>query len=588
MGQRRRVTRSDSAVKRQDSAASGPAGVASWLSGRRPIVSAVVLALLVSLPSLFNSFAHDDVLIIRENARVHSLSHLSDIFAAAYWPQPYPQDLYRPLTSFLLALQWFIQGGEPTVFRIVSCIGYAAAAVAVFVLARRLLPVAAALAVALLFAVHPVHVEAVALGVNQAEIAVAILATTIVARYVDARRAGGLRPAQWALTAGLFAVAALFKESALIIPLFLIAAEWLLIEGEAWDVRVRRLAPGYFALGIVAVGFAVMRARVLGGQVVGTFTAEALIGLGVGARALTMLQVVPQWLRLLAWPAHLRVDYSPGEFLPAHTFGGVQALGVAMLLVWIGLVWATRRRVPVVAFGLLWCGIALLPVSNVLVPTGILMAERTLFLPSVGFLLAVVAGAAYVLGEMKRRQVRGAAAWRIAFTVAAGGLLLAGAARSMQRFTIWRSNRDLWIASILDAPKSWRVQNGFAGVMFKEDRLGDGIVALERAIDASPEPWSLRNDLARILRETGDTAGAHRQLSESLKEQPNQPDAQAELVAVLLAAGSYHDAKDVSARAAELFPALPVFTTLSKLADSAITAKAPPGSIEVGIRMSGP
>jgi hypothetical protein len=588
MGQRRRITRSDSAVKRQDSTASRPSGIVSRLSGRQPIVIAAVLALLVSLPSLFNSFAHDDVLIIVENARVHSLSHLSDIFAAAYWPPPYPQDLYRPLTSLLLALQWFVQGGEPTVFRVVSGIGYSAATVAVFALARRLLPIPAALAAALFFAVHPVHVEAVALGVNQAEIAVAILAATILVRYIDARRRGALTPSQWAMLSALFAAAALFKESALVIPFLLIAAEWLLVDGEPWRIRVRRLSPGYAVIGGVAIGVVLLRTHVLGGQVVGTFTAEALIGLGMGARALTMLQVVPQWLRLLVWPAHLRVDYSPGELLPAHSFGAAQLTGLIVLVVWFALIWLSRRRAPVVAFGLLFCAIALLPVSNVLVPTGILMAERTLFLPSVGFLLAAVAGVVYVLREMERRQIRRVATWRNAVVVAASGLLLAGAARSMQRFTIWRSNRDLWIASVADAPKSWRVQNGLAGVMLKEDRLGDGIVALERAIDASPEPWSLRNDLARILRGTGDTAGAHRQLSESLKEQPNQPDAQAELVAVLLAAGAYHDAKDVSVRGRELFPTLPVFTTLSKLADSAIAAKAPPGSIEVGVRMYGP
>lgn len=588
MGQRRRIMRSDAAVKRQGFAANGPSGIASWLTGRKPIAVAAALALLVSLPSVVNSFAHDDVLIIVENARVHSLSRLGDIFAAAYWPQPYPQDLYRPLTSLLLALQWFLQGGDPTVFRIVSCIGYAAATAAAFALARRLLPLTGAFAVALLFAVHPVHVEAVALGVNQAELAVGLLASLILARYIDARRVGPLSASHWTVLVAMFAAAALFKESALIIPLLLIAIEWLVLEGESLRRRIQALWPGYLAFGVVAVGVVLLRAIVLGGQVVGTFTAEALIGLGIGDRALTMLQVVPQWLRLLAWPAHLRVDYSPGELLPAHSFGAPQLAGTIILVSAVGLILMTRKRVPVVAFGLTMCGVALLPVSNVIVPTGILMAERTLFLPSIGFLLAAVAGVSYLIGDLAHRQPKREVVWRIGLVAVGGALLLAGAARSIQRFTVWRSNRDLWIASIADAPKSWRVQNGFAGVMFKEDRFGDGIVALERAIDASPESWSLRNNLARILRETGDTAGAHRQLRESLKDEPNQPDAQAELVAVLLAAGSYHDAKSASVRGAELFPTLPVFPALSRLADSAITVNAPPGSIEVGIRMNGP
>ena len=68
---------------------------------------------------------------------------------------------------------------------------------------------------------------------------------------------------------------------------------------------------------------------VLGGDTKGSFTAEALGGLGVGGRALTMLTVVPEWFRLFLWPAHLRADYSPQEIVAATQWGMDQTFGAA-------------------------------------------------------------------------------------------------------------------------------------------------------------------------------------------------------------------------------------------------------------------
>src|SRR5262249_12606593 len=101
----------------------------------------------------------------------------------------------------------------------------------------------------------------------------------------------------------------------------------------------------------------------------------------------------PMWLRLLAWPAHLQIDYSPNEIVASTGLGPRELLGIAMIVAAIAVVYVARRRAPVVSFGLFWCGAALFPVSNI-VPTSIVLGERTLFLPSVGFLIAVCCAAA--------------------------------------------------------------------------------------------------------------------------------------------------------------------------------------------------
>ena len=116
---------------------------------------------------------------------------------------------------------------------------------------------------------------------------------------------------------------------------------------------------------------------------------------------LTMLQVVPMWLRLLVWPAHLQIDYSPNEIVASSGLGPNETLGLALIVGAVVAMYLARRRAPAISFGLAWCAVALFPVSNI-VPTSIVMAERTLFLPSVGFLIAV-GGLAAVVGRTATR-----------------------------------------------------------------------------------------------------------------------------------------------------------------------------------------
>jgi hypothetical protein len=150
---------------------------------------------------------------------------------------------------------------------------------------------------------------------------------------------------------------------------------------------------------LVGVAFYYVRTRVLGGNLAGTFVAEHLVGLSMGERAIAMLAVVPQWFRLLFWPAHLRADYGPAEFVAQTAWSWDHTLGLMLLTGSLVLAIASWRRAPLATFGICWSTIALFPVSNVLMPTGILLAERTLFLPSVGAMLALGAFATILVGR---------------------------------------------------------------------------------------------------------------------------------------------------------------------------------------------
>ena len=85
----------------------------------------VVLALASSLAGLFNDFVYDDIPLLRDSERLHSLGHWREILTHAYWPPPFVEQLYRPLSSLWLAAQYGFGAGSPIVFRLVSYALYA-------------------------------------------------------------------------------------------------------------------------------------------------------------------------------------------------------------------------------------------------------------------------------------------------------------------------------------------------------------------------------------------------------------------------------------------------------------------------------
>jgi hypothetical protein len=408
------------------------------ITDRRFAVSAAtivaLLAIVASIRGILNDFVYDDVPIIRDNIRVHGLAHVGNLFTRPYWPPPFVEQLYRPFSLLVVAGEYAVGDGRPIVFRLVSYVLYAVTAVLVYRLATRLLPQWIALGVASLFAVHPVHVEAVALGVNQSELIVGLLAVLMVTRYVDRRRAGALRWTDWAVLAALYAIAVLTKETGFTIPLLLVAADvTMLRREEAQSVRLDAVL-GYSLLGVVAIAGLMVRRAVLGSQAFAVVPAADLAGLALGGRMLFMLHVVPMWLRLLVWPQHLQVDFAPGEIAAPGALGVEGAFGLLLVFAVIGGVALAWRRSPVLAFGLLWMVVTLLPVANI-VPTGVLLGERTLFLPTVGFLLAVGSGVEHALAshrvpkQLSTRLLAGACV----------ALTILGMVRSAGRHSVWNS-----------------------------------------------------------------------------------------------------------------------------------------------------
>lgn len=494
---------------RSTSRAIARAMVAAAESPRAPAVAVACLAILVSLSGLSNGFTYDDIHVIQENALVHDLSGAWRFLGQPYWPPPRTGEVYRPLTILLFAIQWALGGGAPLIFHAFSIALYAATCVAVLKLARVTLPAApgAALAAAALFAVHPVHVESVANVVGQSELLVALFLASALTLYVRWRRRAPSEPLgarRIAVLVVLYVAACLSKEHGIVLPALLALAELLLVPREgarsgSARSRLRALAPLAIALLVVAAGYLAVRTVVVGG--IGGATSSAFQGRPLEDRLLTALGGVPHWVRLLLWPASLSADYSPQHVVVRTALGAEAAAALAVLCAVPLLAVLLARRIPAASYAIGFVIVAILPVSNLLVQTGILVAERTLFLPSVGAVL--LAGA--LLARIGRPSSQPA---RLALGAALLALVLLGAWRSAIRQPVWRDNRTLFAQTLRDAPLSYRSHWLWGMTLAADDDLEGARRELKAAVLIFPRNGLLQLNLGGVYRANGQCAAA--------------------------------------------------------------------------------
>jgi hypothetical protein len=320
----------------------------------------------------------------------------------------------------------------------------------------------------------------------------------------------------------------------------------------------------------VLVAALVLAARtvVLGGDSIGVSPAEALAGSGVGGRALTMLGVVPHWGRLLFWPARLQADYGPNEIAAATGWRAAQWTGALLVVAWVLGFFLARRRSPVAAFALLWIAVALFPVHNVLVPTGVVLAERTLFLASAGAMLAVAAMISFAQGGLEK--LAPGLRWLVPAGVAV--VLVLGMARSRSRSRVWHDPETLIRQTAMDAPRSYTAHLALARFFQDSGKVSLAEGHFREAATIMPVLVDRERAVADAFRREGLCRPAVRHYRLPLLIRPGDTSIRGGLVACLLDLGSYREVISVAAPGLTDPAAGGYFQRAVRSADSALAA----------------
>lgn len=450
-----------------------------------PVLAPLLLAFGSYVTSLKNEFVYDDVHIIVDNDVLHSLGNIREIITGSWWPDA----LYRPVTQLTFALDWVIGDGNPAYFHFGNVVLHILCTLLVYRLARRMLPVVGCVVAASLFAVHPVHVEAVANVVGRAEVLATLLVLGTALLYLidgDLAASGNARGRRLAATGGVLGLSLLAygsKESALALPGILLMLDWLTARQKnlRFDDVVLRHWMLLVGTLVLALEWMVIRWIVLG-DLAGDHPGPGVFGEDFFGRLRAMAPVVLEWIRLLIFPLHLSADYSP-DYLP-QGWGWRAVTGVTSVIALVVIAVRSSAKQPLVTFGLAWLGGTLLIVSNLIVPSGVLLAERSLYLPSVGFCWL----AAFLLMKIENRKA-----------VVFGGIAVVvglGLARTVERVSVWQSATTFFPRLVVDARGSFRSYWVAGHIAYQRGDRQAGETLMRRAIDIYPVFPNLWSDLA--------------------------------------------------------------------------------------------
>ena len=527
--------------------------IRGWLGAplrdvRAAALAAALLGCLVYANTLANGFAYDDVLIIQENESIQEVAGLPAAIAAPYWPNDQGAGLgiWRPLITGLFGFEWAAWGDNPLPYHLLNLLLHGAVSALVVLLLAELLPLVASLVGGLVFAVHPVHVEAVANIVGRAEVLSALFYLSACLVLVRGRaRLGTNRTLVICL---LYALAFLTKESAVTLP-----GVVLLLDGARDHLNVRdlrsylaRRGSLYAGLVVTAAAIVALRYGVLG-TVASPYAPLGADLLNEIPRIWTVASIWPHYFRLMFFPAELSTDYSPAVIPVVHAWNVVNVVGASVVLVTLfaalvawrrGTMTPDRPSPRTAGFGVVWFVITISPIANVVFLSGVLLAERTLYLPSVGF----AAGIGWLVVEYARKRPR--LAW--AGLVVVIGLM---GVRTVDRNPVWVDNDSVFDTLMREYPESGRAQWAMGDILLQQGNVRPALYAYRMAIGILGGHYTLLTEIGRRLIGRELYAPAELLLSNAWEDHPSLPTAPTLLAIVYSRLERFEEAEE-AARAA--------------------------------------
>jgi len=337
----------------------------------------------------------------------------------------------------------------------------------------------------LLFAVHPIHTEAVSFISNVSYMVATVFFMSSLILFLKHTQHRRLITYLFSLIC--FSVSLLTIESVIILPLIVICVDYIFLSrGD-----IKKLAKNFLRLHLgffVVLGLYILaRSYAIGWDFVKDNTSlgtNFISGTSSFWRAFTLLKIFVYYIRLLFLPYNLRVVHF---FPPSNSlFEPVVIIGFALLSLFAAIAFRSIKRYPILSFSIFWFFITALPVNNVF-PRLNIFAERYMYIPSIGFCMAI----GFLFSRLLKKNIQTRFFnWRKSLYILFFLLVVAFGRVAYERNKVWEDDFTLWFDAVKKAPDSPGAHINLGKVYFELNLLDKALEENNLALQSQQPPVS--------------------------------------------------------------------------------------------------
>lgn len=515
-------------------------------------VISLVLIIGVCFLSYSNIFGNllvwDDDSFVRNWGREYVLS-FGDLLAGEL--PGFSAGLLRPVQTLVYALVYSLVGEAVWVYRVISIVLHALASSFVWVLGNRLSrDQRVGLVAAIIFAIHPVHTEAVTWLSASFDLLGVVFGLASVWQYAEWR---GKNTSDWSQSefrraVGLFGLGLLSNEVVLVVPGILLVYE--VFFGSVNREKLSRSISWFVGL---AVLYWVWRMLVLGDP-----SRMPVIYESLNQRMVFLVGLVGEYIEMMVWPVDLSVNRVLLGSVPALFYldgywdldgfelrlDPAHVVAVCGYVLSLGIGWKWRQKWPFLGFGLVWFGMWLVPFLHIF-QQPILLAERYVYAASVGF--AWVVGWVWVSFWQRTSLIGRGLLVGLSLGVAVWWVDLA-----RERNRVWQNSQTLWGKTLEQNPESGVARLNLASAYVVAKKYERAVPLLEEAMVKLPDRLNVERNLLYSYEQLGEYEKALPVYQNLLEEYPDAVNIWVRLGAAQRELGNYQEARVAFERALEL------------------------------------
>ncbi|XP_014259780.1 transmembrane and TPR repeat-containing protein CG4050 [Cimex lectularius] len=466
----------------------------------------LLLSLLCYYNSFYCGFVFDDISAIKENRDLRPHTPIKNIFFNDFWGTPIHKEQshksYRPLCVLTFRLNYYIQQLEPFGYHLVNVILHSVVSLLYLRVCSIFLPDLPSFIAALLFTVHPIHTEAVTGVVGRAETLSSLYFLIAFLLYVKATKEKN--KFGWHLLFLCFASVAgamLCKEQGITITSicsiyeifiaqkiqpyeFIKFMKWIFCGKpiiKSWSPQATKRIIFLIA---ISVALLIIRIMVMGARLpVFTRFDNPASASPSPTRQLSYHYLISLNTWLLLFPCDLCCDWTMGTIPLVSSFTDLRNISTLLMYLTLGalihsaVTTRNRQKGTVIIMGLAFMVFPFLPASNILFPVGFVVAERVLYMPSMGFCMLVSYGWFLVYTNKFKKL-----SW-IGLIV----LILCHSCKTYRRNWDWETEYSLFMAGLRVNQKNAKLFNNVGHALESQGRFYEALQFFNKAVSVQQD-----------------------------------------------------------------------------------------------------